>query len=257
MHQLIACSLPCFFLSAPLTMAGDAKMGIADTAGGPRNGGSWEFSLSVGAAQRGIGELSTNAGYRSSGLTIPSFVGGASGAQPQIGFTFDNVDREYLDGYVRVDAGTTATGTTANWGYDNAIQLGSDGLLAFSATGFRSTFVQSLNAAASGPSSNHGSVPSASDSPPALISQKPTVRSRFPVSPAPRPARTSGPITPICSRWTGCRFPARLTRGPARLPVSEFQPNTCCGMPIRCSSVRKPPCSRTQCRDPSISVSSA
>ena len=113
-------------------------------------GGNWQWSLSAGPAARNVGNLKVNSGYRSSGFVLPSLVGNETSAIPSIGSASALADRQYDDGYVRQDAGTSLDGLTWNWGYDDATQV-QGGQLVFSATGSRSARRDSLTASAFGP----------------------------------------------------------------------------------------------------------
>lgn len=125
-------------------------------AGGPKSpistSGDWEFSLSAGPAVRNVGQIKINSGYRSGGLTLPSFVGGSSLTVPPVGDAGAFADREYNDGYVRQDAGTPLDGSTWNWGYDDASQI-QGGQLIYTATGFESTRTDTANLPSAGPAS--------------------------------------------------------------------------------------------------------
>lgn len=138
-----ACML--FLLPSCPALAGGAKHDAVPS------GGDWEFSISAGPAYRKIGEVKTNAGYRSGGLALPSFVGGNALITPPIGETTAPFDREYNDGFVRQDAGTPTDGSTWNWGYDSASQV-QGGQLVYQATGFQSVYSDFQSAPASGPS---------------------------------------------------------------------------------------------------------
>lgn len=133
-----------FLLISP-SFAGDAK----SPAG---SGGDWEFSLSAGPAVRTLGQVKINSGYRSGGFLLPSLVGPGSLTLPPVGDTGSYADREYDDGYVRQDAGTSFDGTTWNWGYDNASQVQGDELV-YHATGFQSIRGDTVNAPNAGPAS--------------------------------------------------------------------------------------------------------
>lgn len=122
--------LPAALLSLAPVFAGDAKSPVP-------SGGDWEFSLSAGPAFRTLGQLKINSGYRSGGFALPSLVGSDSLTVPPVGDATAYADREYDDGYVRQDAGTSLDGTTWYWGYDNASQVQGDELV-YHATGFQS-----------------------------------------------------------------------------------------------------------------------
>ena len=106
-----------------------------------RNGG-WSFS--AGAIFRDIGDVSFRTGSRSQNLRLPSLVGrnrssttgtavvGDADAPPLTGI----VDRFYVDGFVRPDAGTARDGLTRFFSYDNPGQVRGDTLnYTFSTTG--------------------------------------------------------------------------------------------------------------------------
>ena len=121
---------PIFLLGCAPAFGGDAKSPAP-------SGGDWEFSLSAGPAVRTLGQLKINSGYRSGGFALPSLVGPDSLVVPPVGDTTGYADREYNDGYVRQDAGTSFDGTTWYWGYDSASQVQGDELV-YHATGFES-----------------------------------------------------------------------------------------------------------------------
>lgn len=133
------------FLVVSPVFAGDAKSPAA-------SGGDWEFSLSAGPAFRTLGQVKINSGYRSGGFVLPSLVGPASLTVPPVGDTASYADREYDNGYVRQDAGTSFDGTTWHWGYDNASQVQGD-QLAYRATGFQSIRGDTANTPNAGPAS--------------------------------------------------------------------------------------------------------
>lgn len=110
--------------------AGDSKAGTVTR-------GNWEFSISAGHAWRQSGTLGFNGGSRSGGLIIPSFVGENVLIVPPIGATDAIGDREYNDGFVKLDGSTGVDGFTTNWGYQSASQVSGDNL-SFQATGFQS-----------------------------------------------------------------------------------------------------------------------
>ena len=137
--------LPLAFLAHSPAIAGDAKSPAA-------SGGDWEFSLSAGPAYRTLGQVKINSGYRSGGFLLPSLVGPGSLTVPPVGDTGSYADREYDDGYVRRDAGTSFDGTTWNWGYDSASQVQGDELV-YHATGFQSIRGDTTGAPNAGPAS--------------------------------------------------------------------------------------------------------
>jgi len=133
-----------FLLVSP-AFAGDAKSPAS-------SGGDWEFSLSAGPAVRTLGQVKINSGYRSGGFLLPSLVGPDSLTVPPVGDTDSYADRQYNDGYVRQDAGTSFDGTTWHWGYDNASQVQGDELV-YQATGFQSIRSDATGAPNAGPAS--------------------------------------------------------------------------------------------------------
>jgi hypothetical protein len=133
-----------FLLPSAPALAGGAKQVVP-------SGGDWEFSLSAGPVYRNVGEVEINAGYRSGGLALPSFVGGNVLQTPAVGETGVPFNREYNDGFVRQDAGTPNDGSTWNWGHDSDSQVQNDQLV-YRATGFRSDYSDIRNAPATGPS---------------------------------------------------------------------------------------------------------
>jgi hypothetical protein len=133
------------FLLVSQVYGGDAKSPAS-------SGGDWEFSLSAGPAVRTLGQVKINSGYRSGGFLLPSLVGPDSLTVPPVGDTGTYADREYNDGYVRQDAGTSFDGTTWHWGYDNASQVQGDELV-YQATGFQSIRSDATGAPNAGPAS--------------------------------------------------------------------------------------------------------
>ncbi|MBK1825672.1 hypothetical protein [Haloferula rosea] len=117
-----------------------------------RNSGDWQWSISMAAGIRKVGELKINSSYRSKSLIPPSFVGGNSLTVPPVGDLGSNSDREYNDGYVRQDASTGFDGLTQYWGYQNSGQVQGD-QLAYQATGYQSIYNQSFNIPRHGPAS--------------------------------------------------------------------------------------------------------
>lgn len=136
--------LPALLLLSP-AFAGDAKIPAS-------SGDGWKFTLSAGPAVRTLGQLKIHSGYRSGGFALPSFVGSDSLVIPPVGDITGYADREYDDGYVRQDVGTSLDGTTWYWGYENASQLQGNEL-AYHATGFQSIRGAVASAPNSGPAS--------------------------------------------------------------------------------------------------------
>jgi hypothetical protein len=136
---------PIVLLATVPAFAGDPKSPVP-------SGGDWEFTLSAGPAVRTLGQLKINSGYRSGGFPLTSLVGSDSLTLPPVGDTTGYADREYDDGYVRQDAGTSLDGTTWYWGYDNASQVQGDELV-YHATGFQSIRGDLSSAPNAGPAS--------------------------------------------------------------------------------------------------------
>jgi hypothetical protein len=128
--------LPFALLFPSAALAGDSKAATVTR-------GNWEFSLSAGPAWRQSGTLGFTGGSRSGGLLIPSFVGENSLFAPPIGDAAAIGNRQYNDGFVRLDGSTAIDGYTTYWGYQNAGQVSGDNLT-FQATGFQSIRSDSL-----------------------------------------------------------------------------------------------------------------
>jgi hypothetical protein len=116
--------------SIPPCLAGEAKNASVAK-------GNWEFSWAVGPSYRQAGTMSFRGDSRSADLSLPSFVGEHSLVVPPIGEVNAIGDRQYDDGFVRVDDSTAIDGYTTYWGYQNSSQVSSDNLN-FHATGFES-----------------------------------------------------------------------------------------------------------------------
>ncbi len=140
-------SLPAALFALSPVFAGDAKSPAT-------SGGDWEFSLSAGPAVRTLGQVKINSGYRSGGVLLPSLVGSDSLTVPPVGDATAYADREYADGYVRQDSGTSFDGTTWYWGYDDAAQIQGDRLV-YRATGFQSIRGDVAGAPNAGPASKN------------------------------------------------------------------------------------------------------
>lgn len=124
------CLLPLVLLTPSIGLAGEPKAATVTR-------GDWEFSLSAGPAWRQSGTLGFTGGSRSGGFVIPSFVGESSLVTPPIGPADAIADREYNDGFVRLDGSTPVDGFTTYWGYQSSSQVSGDNL-SFHATGYES-----------------------------------------------------------------------------------------------------------------------
>jgi hypothetical protein len=122
--------------------------------------GNWEFSLSAGPAYRQSGTLGFAAGSRSNAFPLPSFVGENVLVTPPIGPADATADREYDDGFVRLDGSTSIDGYTTYWGYENSSQVSGDNIN-FHATGFQSirSDLETLRGGPSGEERERGIAP--------------------------------------------------------------------------------------------------
>jgi hypothetical protein len=86
---------------------------------------------------RSLGGVEFQAGSRSQRVRLPSLFGSARLREPAIGAADGFADRQYDDGFMRVDQGTATDGSTAYWGYDRSSQVQGE-FLDFHAHGSRS-----------------------------------------------------------------------------------------------------------------------
>ena len=105
-----------------------------------------EWRISAGAIFRDIGDVRFNSGSNSQRLHLPSLVGNKFNRQPtaagQVGVIGP---REYQNGFVRTDDGTSGDGLTGNWGYQEAGQIQNDQLVFSLAQGSQRTVSRSSN----------------------------------------------------------------------------------------------------------------
>lgn len=98
--------------------------------------GESRFYFSAGWMWRETGGADFRSGSRSQTLSLPRLFRAARTEVPLIGAPGEYGERQYLDGFVRTDAGTVFDGTTSAWSYADASQV-RDGALHYHASGSR------------------------------------------------------------------------------------------------------------------------